>query len=332
MTNGFSRLWSAELEPWLAERDTEYKALRRKGRLRALIALAIGTLLIGVNFFANSADLLGVIAGFAVLAVAPAAAVWWFSTGNTKTLAADVKHQLLARLAGQFDLTYAATPAAPARFERFGQLGLVPKNDEQSFEDHFHGLRQGAEFELYEARLIRLVADSSEDGGADGYTRKPVFSGMLVRINFPGKVEGITVIRREAGWRNPSGSNYEIEGHKMAKIGLADPVFEKTFQVYGDDQTLARYMLTPSFMERILALEQSLGGKKMVAGFDAHSGEGEFLLAAQTGDLFETSSRLSPIPSQKIAKRIYDEIRLVTEIVDIIVSPASTAAPGPLAK
>lgn len=323
MTDRFAQLWSGELEPWLVTQDAAYKALRLKGRQRALIALGIGSLLTLWNFFAYSPELTGVVMVFAVLAVAPAAGVWWFGARSVKTLAAGVKHQLLAKLAGLFDLTYAATPQTPARFERFEQLGLVPKNDEQGFEDHFHGHRQGAEFELYEARLVRLVEDSGEDGGASDDKRKTVFTGMLLRINFPAKVEGITVIRREAGWRNPSGSNYQIEGHKMAKIGLTDPIFEKTFQVYGDDQTLARYMLTPSFMERILALEERLGGKKMVAGFDAFSGEGEFLLAAQTGNLFETSTRLSPIPGEETVKRIFDEIRLVTEIVDMVVEPAA---------
>jgi hypothetical protein len=323
MTDRFAQLWSGELEPWLVTQDAAYKALRLKGRQRALIALGIGSLLTVANFLAYSPSLLGVAIVFLVLAAAPAGAVWWFGARSVKALAADVKHQLLARLAGLFDLTYAATPANPARFERFEQLGLVPRNDEQSFEDHFAGQRQGAAFELYEARLVRLEDQNSEGGGAPEFKRTPVFNGMLVRISFPGKVEGITVIRREAGWRNPSGSNYQIEGHRMAKIGLTDPVFEKTFQVYGDDQTLARYMLTPSFMERILALEGRLGGKKMVAGFDAFSGEGEFLLAAQTGNLFETSTRLSPIPGEETVKRIFDEIRLVTEIVDMVVEPAA---------
>jgi len=61
----------------------------------------------------------------------------------------------------------------------------------------------------------------------------------------------------------------------------------------------------------------------MVAAFDAFSGKGEFLLAAQTGNLFEAGSALSPIPSQETVKRIFDEIRLVTEIVDMVVKPAS---------
>jgi len=40
----------------------------------------------------------------------------------------------------------------------------------------------------------------------------------------------------------------------MKRVGLVDPVFEKIFEAYGTDQVEARYLLTPTFMQRLVRL------------------------------------------------------------------------------
>ena len=46
----------------------------------------------------------------------------------------------------------------------------------------------------------------------------------------------------------------------LRKVGLEDPHFEKIFEVFGDDQVEARAILTPVFMEELVALETAYAG------------------------------------------------------------------------
>jgi hypothetical protein len=52
-----------------------------------------------------------------------------------------------------------------------------------------------------------------------------------------------------------SGSHCSQFPAERKLIRLEDPRFEKEFCVYGEDQVEARYILTPSLMERILAFK-----------------------------------------------------------------------------
>ena len=51
---------------------------------------------------------------------------------------------------------------------------------------------------------------------------------------------------------------------------LEDPAFEKLFAVYATDQVEARYLLSPSLMERLVASRQKLDAKVQAAFMDDH--------------------------------------------------------------
>ena len=323
MTERFDTLWTNELEPWLAEREVEYRAMVRRGRKFALITLGISLVIVGILWLVLAVDTERLLIALAV-ALLTSGAAWITGSSGIGALSTQIKHQVLNRLAEIFDLHYASKPAETTRFRRFQQLGILPTATRQSFGDHFSGHSNGTDFELYEAHLeqrhTRTV--TTKNGTRTETYYVTVFRGALIRINFPRKVEGVTVVTRDAGWFNGLGGGQQIDGRKLKRVGLADPKFEKIFEVYGDDQVLARYMLTPSFMERLLALETALKGTGLCAAFDANSGEGELLISAHTGDQFETASGGSPIPDRATVERILNELRLVTEIVDMVVTPA----------
>ena len=57
-----------------------------------------------------------------------------------------------------------------------------------------------------------------------------------------------------------------------SRVKLENPDFEKTFDVYSTDQIEARYLLSPSMMERLLALDREFNKNitisfKMIPGF-----------------------------------------------------------------
>jgi len=313
MDERWEALWRDTLEPWLQGLEGERREAVAQRRLWIGGGLAAGIAL-GALLWSRTGDapfmLIGVGAGAAIGAI----------VGNRRVskLAKRVKTRLNTAIAEALSLRYAETPAEPARYRTFRDYDLLPSSDRRSFEDHFSGQRQDCDFELYEAHLEQKRRSNKRTYYVT------VFRGVLIRIAFPRKVEGVTVITRDQGWFNGLGAlGRSMGSHKLERIGLVDPKFERIFEVYGDDQVLARYMLTPSFMERLLALEEALHGKHVRALFDGDSGQGELLIAAETGDFFEIGTMSRPLADQSRVQALVGELNQVLGLIDLLVEPAT---------
>jgi hypothetical protein len=68
------------------------------------------------------------------------------------------------------------------------------------------------------------------------------------------KFKSKTIICKDKGLFNA------MQGKSMPKVALEDKAFEKIFEVYSSDQVEARYLLTPTFMERLKRLNLSHDG------------------------------------------------------------------------
>ncbi|MAL09586.1 MAG: hypothetical protein CMF74_07970 [Maricaulis sp.] len=306
-------LWNDRLLPFLDVREDD----RKKAVTRFAIFLPLAIL-----------ALIGTVAGTAMTDGNPVALFGGFTlfvlfvylcANPLVKLHGEIKEGLLTEIASAAGLGYAKKPQQPARFGEFCELGLVPNHNQRSFEDHFSGDRHGSAFELYEAKLVQRRQSGKNT------TYVTVFQGVLIRIEFPRTVEGVTVLTRDAGWFNglSAMSQARINGQKLERVGLVDPKFEKIFEVFSTDQVMSRYLLTPSFMERLLSLESSLKGKRVRAAFDERQGGGELLIATETGNLFEPGSLFKPLNDRARFDNLINEIDLITEIVDLMVRPAT---------
>ena len=309
----FEQLWQERLKPWLDGLERERKQAVGAFWIWLFVAIAIvlaGLMVVG----AMNDDNFGVVLVFGVFAF------FALMAGQSKLskLRKRIKEELNTAIAEACDLTYSVRPYSPARFSTFRQYDLLPVYNRKHFEDHFAGEINGCDFELYEAHLEQRRRSKNRTYYVT------VFRGVLMRITFPRKVEGVTVITRDKGWLNSLEKLSRSFGStKLERIGLVDPRFENAFEVYGNDQVLARYMLTPSFMERLLELEKALKGKRVRAMFDQDSGQGELLIAAETGNLFEVGSMFKPLANQGRIKSIVDELMLVTGLVEMLVESAT---------
>ena len=66
---------------------------------------------------------------------------------------------------------------------------------------------------------------------------------------------------------------------------LENPDFEKTFDVYSTDQIEARYLLSPSMMERLLALEMCIRDSIKAAQTGRQSGRTGQICRALLGSI-----------------------------------------------
>lgn len=309
-----------DLEPWL--QSLEARRQKVVGRFYLSIPLAIlgaiivgaivGLTVVGAQFIAIAAVL--VAGGILTLGYQPVGA-----------LKEEVKLGLNTRIAEVFGLRYQEKPSYPARFDSFKDHGLIPSHQKRKFEDHFSGTAHGADFELYEAELKQKRRSKNRTYYVT------VFRGVLIRINFPRTVEGVTLVTRDKGVFNMfegwATKTFGRAGRKLERIGLVDPSFEKLFEVYGTDQVMARYLLTPSFMERLLDLEKLLSGKNVRCVFDEQLGEGEgkgeLLIAAETGNLFEAGSMFQPLSQKERIETLHGEIKLIEETIETVLEPAT---------
>ncbi|MCR9130584.1 MAG: DUF3137 domain-containing protein [Alphaproteobacteria bacterium] len=315
-----------ELTPWLEDKEAERKQAVRRFLISIPIALGLAATagVVGA-LFAWPAPVI------VILAVIMAGLTLALGASAMNALRRTVKLQLNTRMAEAFGLAYREKPPTPSRFEAFKGHGLVPGGDRRSFEDNFHGALHGAEFELYEAH----VEERRRTKNRTYYVT--VFRGALIRIRFPRTVEGVTLVTRDKGIFNAfegwGKKTFGSHGKKLDRIGLVDPTFEKQFEVYGTDQVMARYLLTPSFMERLLELETLLKGKNVRCVFDEslgeEAGQGELLIAAETGNLFEPATLFTPLTDPKRVDDLYADIKTIERIAGTLLeSPVERMEQG----
>lgn len=208
------------------------------------------------------------------------------------------KAKVIEALCAPMGVAYTPAPKDPPMFRPLIALRLLPDAGTKRYEDMFSGRRGDCDFTLCEARF---TAGSAKDLGA-------TFLGQVFKLRFSRPFESRVVVLRE-GWRNrferPPG---------LSPVGLEDPVFEKTWEVFGDDQVLARALLTPAFMEQLLALETAYAGKHLRCAFI----DGDLVIALEGEDRFEVGGMFANLENRERAERIADDISAVFALIDTV--------------
>jgi len=301
----FDRLYRERIEPCFAANEEGRLAavaqFKRRGLIGAVVSAAAG-----VIAYLMSAEPFMVF--MAVLVVGLIAFV--IAYDPIRKLARKLKQEYCAAIAGAMGASFSIGDFDPPALERMKALRLLPGYQKSAFEDLFAGAHKGARYELYEAHLQQRTTDSK---GRTRYTT--VFRGQLIRMHFPREFLGVTIVRRDMGVFNVFGGG-ENGGRKLERVRLVDPTFEKAFEVWGADQVEARYLLHPVMMERLIALETGLHGKRIRCAFEC----GDLLVAVEGGDLFEPGDMFKPLVDPSRARRIVDEIAGVVGVMDQVLT------------
>lgn len=299
---GFQQLYKERIEPGFVAAEPERVAAvttfnnRVAATAPIVLAASIGSYFIWhepiATFF--------VFVFFAVFACA-------FAYTKLAGVGERVKLATLTAIAEAIGVKY--TPSLlfdPPALGRLQGMKLIGGFDRSNFEDWFSGTYDDASFDLYEAHLERETRD---DKGRTSYST--VFRGQIIRLTFPRKFLGRTIVRRDAGIFNAFGG-----GEGLQRVGLGDSAFEKAFEVYSTDQVEARFLVHPVLMERLLALEESFRGDKLRCAFEW----GELLIAIEGGNLFEPGDLFKPLPDPARARRIVEEIGKVMGVMDSVLT------------
>jgi hypothetical protein len=126
------------------------------------------------------------------------------------------------------------------------------------------------------------------------------------------KFNSKTIIKKDKGrignWMKGKFSDFE-------NVKLEDPNFENMFEVYSKDQIEARYLLTTSFMERLLNLSESFKGQSIECSFY----DNKLLMMISIKDnLFEPGSIYDSEDFVDDAKSLLKEMNMIFQIIDIL--------------
>ncbi|PHS20340.1 MAG: hypothetical protein COA85_13975 [Robiginitomaculum sp.] len=256
----FTAFVEVEIAPLVAVMQAANAVARRQLWLGVGIGGAIG-LVIAIVIYVKATELdtlvlVGVILVGLVLGAIP---------GSTAIMKArqTFADAHISKIAAFLGLSYQPEGFSPPYFSMFREMGMLPKSDKQEFTALISGTRNGAPFAFYDAHLREWQTRRS--GKTTTRQLVTVFQGQLLHTPYPRKFTSRTLIARDMGWFNVLGGFSAGDG--MKRVGLADPVFEKIFEVYSTDQVESRYLLDPLFMERLKALEGRNKKRTLKAAF-----------------------------------------------------------------
>jgi len=302
---GFEAFYLREIAPQMRSRQAQQKT----ARLWFGLAAPLGTLLtVGVAWWLFGTygltwwtfTIVGVMG--AVTPILALERLWKLKSG--------VKAFLLLEVCRFFGFKY-FEEVENVRFQEFDESGLLPPYDRRKLEDRFRGNPGGVDFDMFECTLEKEKTSTDSDGHRHN-TYKKIYHGVLFRFAFPKRFKGRTLALKDAGSVGNFFKNLKVPGES---IRLEDPRFERIFEVWGSDQIEARYLLTPTFMERIVELAQSIDSKRIEFCFVNNL----LLISAHIKkNQFEGGGLFTSVLDERRVEELVAEICRVFDIINIL--------------
>ena len=153
-----------------------------------------------------------------------------------------------------------------------------------------------------------------ESGSGKNRTVTQIFKGLFFVADFNKHFTCTTVVLPDTaeklfGWLGQKMQEMNVFRGQLVKLEDAD--FEKDFVVYSNDQIQARYILSPSLMERIVQFKAK--SKKHI--YLSFVGPMVFVAIPFTRNLFEPKL-FSPLTDFENIRLYYDDLALAVGIVD----------------
>ena len=174
---------------------------------------------------------------------------------------------------------------------------LVSNFNQETYDDIFTGSFKDVNFEIIEAKF--KYKDTKDN-------KITVFQGVIVKLDMNKKFNGHTVIR-------PNKFAHFSPASHLRHTTLEDVMFEKNFDVYTNDEVEARYLITPSFMERLNNMKTAFKAASVSCAFyENHL----FIGLHVIDDLFSIGNLNVPLDDANQYFQMYDEILSIVKLID----------------
>jgi len=270
----FKEFYDIKLVHDLKELDEERKQVDRKVLLIGVIAVIIIVL---IGRFRGSAtmyfQILAGVVGFIAVTVV------------SKNYRQNFKNKIISKIAGFVDENLVYTPEGTVSREEFTNSDIFQKYaSNYRGEDHFKGKMDKTTFEFSE--VVAKHVTSTGTGSKRKEHQHLIFKGIFFVADFNKHFNGYTVVLPDTAERmlGKFGQNLQSMSSRGQLVKLENPEFEKEFCVYSDDQVEARYILSPSLMQRIVEFKRRWNTKIYLSFKDSKV----YIAISMNKNLFET--------------------------------------------
>jgi len=288
-TQSFEQLIE-KLTPTLQELEEQRRELKKKAKKK--IVRWSGIILIIAFIFAfsipiESVLIVGVMLLFVVFAT--------ISVSMAKPLQQIYKKQVVSHMIECLVEKGHYNPEAGISESAFNQSNLFTRPDRYSTEDLISGIIDKTSFCFAEVHAEEKHTNSK------GKTRwETIFKGLMFIADFHKNFSGRTIVCRDSFIRV-----------KQGRVKLENTDFERRFDVFSSDQVEARYLLSPSMMERIIALDEKFG-RGIVISFS----NSNIMIAINDSTNHFECGLWAKIDNMEVLHREYDLIISMIQIID----------------
>lgn len=295
------QLRDGELRHALTELDKE-----REGAYHKSLIAGIAALLTVLAILAMQAQPIGmpIFMGFAVVMGVLVIVTAWMAYSETQAYKKRFKGEVIRRLV-KFcgpDLHY--SPSAGISREQFNDSGLYEKPDEYHAEDLIEGRVGATHLALSEVHAKSVSYDHK--GRRQEHT---IVRGLCFVVDFPKAFRGRTYVFNDLARHGIKLTGW-LTG-MPPRTPLDSPEFEEAFEVYSSDQVEARYLLSTSFMERLLAYR----GRTSRGLRCSFVGEHFHMVVPMANNLFEPPFMRSCL-DQGLLQEYYRDLHLALSLVE----------------
>ncbi|WP_340586245.1 DUF3137 domain-containing protein [Erythrobacter alti] len=286
-------LMAGPLGQWLSEQESVREEAKKSTWNRRFVVLLVLLPLAAFVWITFRLDFSPVVWVTAVLGMLGFA----WAQGPVKRAVRTVKVGINDAIAEALDLEYLHDCDGGQPFELAKACKLLPKHDRANFEDQWSGHFGEIPFSLHECHL--------EERRGSGKNRRwvTVFRGIVMSVGYSRRFHGTTLLLRDNAFRSFFGSkkdSVKVIGKQLDFADMTHPDFEDRFDIYTSDQTEARHLIDPLYVERLIALERSYRGEDVATIFH----EGSLVVTLKTGNMFESGSIEARDDRRRIEKTV----------------------------
>lgn len=245
--NDFNRFYEKELTVLLQPLEMERKKIKQLG-VTGFVFLGIAFIFLIVAITSHN-TVTGIITAIAFI---PALVFLILFAVRMKKFARKFKEQIVSRIIHFIDPSLRYSPEQYIAEADYKNSGLYLNSpDRYTGDDYVEGTHDKTFFCFSELHTEEKISSGKETHW------ETIFKGMFIIADFNKNFSGRTYVWNENKPQlNFLNKLFTSFASGLEKVKLESPEFEKRFIVYSNDQVEARYILTPSFMERAVRLQQ----------------------------------------------------------------------------
>ena len=246
----FSEFCKRDLSDFLSALEKERKSVAKTGVIGFIF---LGLAIISVRIGIEDRPQVFIVAFICLI---PAIVMLIFFYNKKKKYIGRFKDEIIHNIIKFIDPSLRYDPAGHIHTNDYKQSGLfLEKFDRYRGDDYVEGMKGKTVFCFSELHTEREV-----QSGSDNSHWETIFKGLFFIGDFNKNFQGRTYVYSE---NNPQLGFFSklltSFARDLEKVKLESIEFENKFIVYSSDQVEARYILTPSFMERLVKLQTLMG-------------------------------------------------------------------------